>query len=75
MKTEEQVTEEFTKELKALLKKWNCEIVADYYCKGYVFPDEGDTKIIAYIAGVYDKDNNCLRKYTEIDFGDEIRKD
>lgn len=73
MQTEEQVKEEFEKDLKAFLTKWNCTIGADDHYRGY--PEDGsDIKMIAYIPSIYDNvKDEYIREYTEIDLGDTVR--
>ena len=64
----ELVTQQFTMELKALLKKYDAEISAEDHYQGY--PECGeDIRITVTIPSKYDADGNMLREWTEIDLG------
>lgn len=58
---------QFKAELKALLKKWNTEIILETETKGYF----DETKLVCYLDGIY-QDGECLAEFTVIDFGEYI---
>ena len=68
MKTKEEITKEFTEELKDLLKKYDAEIEAEDHFQGY--SDEGsDIRIEVSIPSKYDENNEIISEYTVIDLG------
>jgi hypothetical protein len=72
--TEKQVTEEFTRELKELLAKYGADIEASDHYEGY--PECGeDIRITVEIPSIYTTDNEMIREYTTIDFGNYITAD
>ena len=71
MKTKEQVTQEFRTELQALLDKYGADMEARDHWQGYA-ECGSDVRITVDVPGIYDRDNNCVREYTEIDLGSWI---
>ncbi len=71
MTTEEQ----FISELKALLAKWDAEIVAEDHFIGYAECGE-DVRMTVTIPSIYDKETGeWIREWTEIDLGRSINKE
>ena len=63
--------EEFERDLKELLKKWDAEIDLEETYRGY----SGSTYTIqATINAIYE-DGECLREFKQIDLGTFIDKD
>jgi len=70
METSEQRTEEFIKDLKALLLKHNAELlVEEVNIRGY---RGGEYSMSVYLNSVWDENNECIKCYTEIDLGNSI---
>lgn len=71
MKTKEQIEQEFRAELQALLNKYGAELEAKDHWTGYAECGE-DVRVIVHIPGIWDKDGNPVREYTEIDLGSYV---
>lgn len=74
MKTKEQVTQEFRTELQALFDRYGADLAAEDNWNGYA-ECGSDIRMTVYIPGIYDKENNCVREYTEIDLGRYMLQD
>ena len=67
--------EQFISELKALLAKWDAEIVAEDHFSGYAECGE-DVRMTVTIPAIYDKESGeYIREWTEIDLGRRIDKE
>ena len=71
MKTEEEITAEFTAELQALLNKYKATLSADDHYPGYAECGE-DIRMTVEISSVYDADHNCVQEWTDINLGRHI---
>lgn len=67
-RTKKQVEQAFRAELQALLDKYGAEMEAKYHYQGYAEFRE-DVRMTVDIPGVWDKDGEPVREYTEIDLG------
>lgn len=72
MQTKEQVAQAFKDELQALLDKYGAELEAKDHWQGYAECGE-DVRMTVDIPGIWDKDGETVREYTEIDLGCRMR--
>jgi len=72
IKTSQQVTADFVRELKALLTKYNADIVAADHYQGY--PECGeDVRMTVEIPSAYDENGELIQEYTEIDLSSSVQ--
>lgn len=72
MQTKEQVAQAFKDELQALLDRYGAELEAKDHWQGYAECGE-DVRMTVDIPGIWDKDGEAVREYTEIDLGGRMR--
>ena len=72
MISKQQVTDEFTAELRALLAKYQAELSAEDHFSGYAECGE-DVRMTVFVPAVYDAlTGDTLREWTEIDLGHRV---
>jgi hypothetical protein len=72
MQTKKQVAQAFKDELQALLDRYGAELEAKDHWQGYAECGE-DVRMTVDIPGIWDKDGETVREYTEIDLGCRMR--
>ena len=71
MQTKEQIEQAFRAELQTLLDKYGAELEAKDHYQGYAECGE-DVCMTVNIPGIWDKDGETVREWTEIDLGSHL---
>lgn len=71
MQTKQEIEQAFKAELQALLDKYGAELEAKDHYQGWAECGE-DVRMTVDIPGIWDKDGEPVREWTEIDLGSHL---